>query len=96
MNGGIIIGGSHVYDANQCLENRIAAAIEGVVHRPEEGMQYIDQVEFYPDADGNILVAVGDARRVFVNTTTGRLAAARYIKAAVLEGREPRIPEELG
>jgi hypothetical protein len=96
MTHGVTIGGSYVFSAEQRLDNRIAAAIEGVVHRPAEGSQFIDRVEVRPDADGNILVAAGASRRVFQNTTTGRLAAAQHIKAAVLAGREPEIPEELG
>jgi hypothetical protein len=96
MNGGVIIGGSYVYDADQRLDNRIAAAIEGVIHRPTEGIQHIDQVEILPDANGNILVRYGGLPWVFQNTTTGRLAAAQHIKAAVLWLREPEIPEELG
>jgi hypothetical protein len=96
MNAGIVIGGSHVYDANQRLENRIDHAIESVVHRPAEGVQYIDRVEVR-SMGARILVSVKNSDGGwFQNTTTDRLAAARYIKAAVLAGREPEIPEELG
>ena len=96
MTHGVIVGGSYVFSAEQRLDNRIAAAIEGAIHRPAEGVQKIDRVEGRPDADGNILVAAGASRRVFLNHTAGRLAAAEHIKAAVLEGREPSIPEDIG